>query len=104
MALSNIAANKLMRNDGNGAFVEDMQAGIGRPTQEADYSSVTWGAGSTTSTSTDGRISTCAAGNLQRGALALPSACSRTRCSSTTAPASTFLDVSAATGADDTRR
>jgi hypothetical protein len=43
MALSNIEGNKLMRNDGNGAFIEEIQSGIERPTQEADYSSVTWG-------------------------------------------------------------
>ena len=58
-------------------------------------------AGSTTSTSTDGRISTWAPGTCS-GLPALPSACNRTSCSSTTAPANTFLDVSSATGAADT--
>jgi enediyne biosynthesis protein E4 len=44
LALSNITANKLVRNDG-GAFVEDLAAGIGRPLQQADVESVTWGGG-----------------------------------------------------------
>ena len=43
MALSNIAGNKLLRNDGQGEFVEDAHAGIERPMQEGDVSSVTWG-------------------------------------------------------------
>jgi hypothetical protein len=45
MALSNIGGNKLLRNDRKGGFVEDVQSGIERPNQEADYSSVTWGSG-----------------------------------------------------------
>ena len=43
MALSNITANKLLRNDGGTTFTETPEAGIGRPTQEAAYNSVTWG-------------------------------------------------------------
>jgi hypothetical protein len=43
MALSNIAGNKLLSNDGNGDFVEDPHAGIERPMQEGDISAVTWG-------------------------------------------------------------
>jgi hypothetical protein len=44
MALSNITANKFVRNDGE-VFVDDTTAGIGRPMQQADTESVTWGGG-----------------------------------------------------------
>jgi hypothetical protein len=44
LVLSNITANKLVRNDG-GVFVEDAAAGIGRPLQQADVESITWGGG-----------------------------------------------------------
>ena len=43
MALSNIGANKLLRNQRNSTFEEDAAAGIGRPTQETTVESVTWG-------------------------------------------------------------
>ncbi len=44
LALSNITANKLVRNDG-GEFVEDPAGGIGRPQQQAGVESITWGGG-----------------------------------------------------------
>ena len=103
MALSNITANKLLRNDG-GAFVEDPAAGIGRPLQQADTESITWGGGFHDLNLDGWEDLYLAAGNFRRASPR--SERSPTSCSSTTAPASTFLDVSAATGADDpaTRR
>ena len=100
LALTNITANKLMRNDG-GTFTEDTQAGIGRPTQEGTYSSVTWGAvfGDYEPRRLGGPLPL--GRQPPAGRPAYPSACNPTRCSSTTAPAQHFLDVSAATGADD---
>jgi hypothetical protein len=43
MALSNIGANKLLRNDAGAGFVEEPGAGVARPTQETSVESVTWG-------------------------------------------------------------
>jgi hypothetical protein len=43
MALSNIAGNKLLRNEGDGTFVEEHGSGIERPNQGIDYVTVTWG-------------------------------------------------------------
>jgi enediyne biosynthesis protein E4 len=43
IALSNVGGNKLLRNTGDG-FVDDVEAGIARPTQAAGYASITWGA------------------------------------------------------------
>jgi hypothetical protein len=43
-ALSNIAENKLLRNDGTGVFSEEAAAlGVARPYQQAGELSVTWG-------------------------------------------------------------
>ena len=68
MALSNIGGNKLMRNDGKGGFVEDVQSGIERPRQQADYSSVTWGGGFYDFNLDGWEDLYIAAGNLQQGA------------------------------------
>lgn len=43
MALSNIGGNKLLRNTGDGTFVEETASGIERPTQGVEHSTVTWG-------------------------------------------------------------
>src|SRR5438105_3272713 len=45
LALTNINANRLLRNDGNGGFTDVAQAaGIARTYQQADQRSTTWGA------------------------------------------------------------
>jgi enediyne biosynthesis protein E4 len=45
MALTNINANRLLRNNGDGTFTDVAQAaGVGRTYQQADQRSVTWGA------------------------------------------------------------
>ena len=105
MALSNIAGNKLLRNDGNGAFVEDTQSGIERPTQTADVSAVTWG-NSFYDFNLDGWEDLyMAAGNFQR-APGTPVGAQPNELFLNDGTGHTFLDVSAATGAADpaTRR
>ncbi|HWM21713.1 MAG TPA: CRTAC1 family protein [Ilumatobacteraceae bacterium] len=43
LALSNIGANKLVRNEGDGLFTDELTTNIARPLQDASYSSITWG-------------------------------------------------------------
>ncbi|HEX4980632.1 MAG TPA: CRTAC1 family protein, partial [Ilumatobacteraceae bacterium] len=43
LALSNIGANKLVRNEGDGLFTDELTTNIARPLQDATYSSITWG-------------------------------------------------------------
>src|ERR1051326_6327384 len=46
LVLSNIGANNLLRNSGNGSFSDHaQQAGIARPQQTPGRTSVTWGVG-----------------------------------------------------------
>jgi hypothetical protein len=101
MALSNIAGNKLLRNDGNGGFVEDVQSGIERPTQEADYTSVTWGAGFYDFNLDGWEDLYMGAGNLQRPP-GTPVGVQPNELFINDGTGHTFLDVSSATGAADT--
>ena len=101
MALSNIGGNKLMRNDGNGGFVEDAQSGIERPMQQADYSSVTWGSGFYDFNLDGWEDLYMGAGNLQR-APGTPVGVQPNELFLNDGTGKTFLDVSAATGAADT--
>ena len=101
MAMSNIAGNKLLRNDGKGGFVEDVQSGIERPTQEADYSSVTWGSGFYDFNLDGWEDLYMGAGNFQRP----PGTAVGVQPNElfiNDGTGHTFLDVSAATGAADT--
>ncbi len=101
MALSNIGGNKLLRNDGKGAFVEDVQSGIERPTQEADYASVTWVSGFYDFNLDGWEDLYMSAGNLQR-APGTPVGVQPNELFLNDGTGNTFLDVSSATGADDT--
>jgi hypothetical protein len=96
MALSNITANKYLRNDGT-TFVEDPAAGIGRPLQQADTESITWGGGFHDLNLDGWEDLYFAAGNFLRGVREVgeqPNELFVNR------DGTTFLDVSAATGAD----
>jgi hypothetical protein len=100
MSVSNIAGNKLLRNDGNGAFVEDVQSGIERPTQTADVSAVTWG-NSFYDFNLDGWEDLyMGAGNFQR-APGTPVGAQPNELFLNDGTGHTFLDVSSATGAAD---
>ena len=99
LALTNITANKLMRNDG-GTFTEDTQAGIGRPTQEGTYSSVTWGAVFGDYDLDGWEDLYLSAGNLQQGP-GVPVGVQPNEVFVNDGTGEHFLDVSAATGADD---
>ena len=97
MALSNITANKYVRNDG-AVFVEDPAGGIGRPLQQADTESITWGGGFHDLNLDGWEDLYFAAGNFLRGVREVgeqPNELFVNR------DGATFLDVSAATGADD---
>ena len=101
MALSNIGGNKLLRNDGNGGFVEDVQSGIERPTQEAGYDSVTWGSGFYDFNLDGWEDLYMGAGNLQRPP-GTPVGVQPNELFLNDGTGNRFLDVSAATGAADT--
>jgi hypothetical protein len=101
MALSNIAGNKLLRNDGNGVFVDDVQAGIERPIQQDDVSAVTWG-----TTFYDFNLDGwedlyMAAGNFQR-APGTPVGAQPNEMFLNDGTGTVLLDMSSATGAADT--
>jgi enediyne biosynthesis protein E4 len=97
MALSNITANKLLRNDGT-AFVEDPAGGVGRPMQQADTESITWGGGFHDLNLDGWEDLYFAAGNFLRG---LHEVGPQPNELFVNDGDGTFLDVSAATGADD---
>jgi hypothetical protein len=96
MALSNITANKLVSNDGE-VFVDDVAAGIGRPMQQADTESITWGGGFHDFNLDGWEDLYLAAGGFEgvRQAGVQPNELF------VNAGDGTFRDVSAATGADD---
>jgi enediyne biosynthesis protein E4 len=99
LALTNIGANKLLRNDGSGSFVEDLDGGAARPTQESWYPSITWGAG-LHDLNLDGWDDLyLAAGNFLEGVSEVVGV--QPNELYVNDGAGTFLDVSAATGADD---
>jgi hypothetical protein len=98
MALSNITANKLLRNDG-GTFTETPEAGIGRPTQEAAYNSITWGVVFGDYNLDGWEDLYFSAGNLQQ-APGVPTGAQPDEVFVNDGTGR-FLDVSAATGADD---
>jgi enediyne biosynthesis protein E4 len=100
MALSNIAGNKLMRNDGKGGFVEDPQSGIERPTQQADISSVTWGNGFYDFNLDGWEDLYMGAGNFQR-APGTPVGVQPNELFMNDGTGATFGDVSSITGAAD---
>jgi enediyne biosynthesis protein E4 len=99
MALTNITANKLMRNEG-GTFTEDQGAGIGRPSQEGTYASVTWGAVFGDYNLDGWEDVYVSAGNLQQ-APGVPTGVQPNEVFVNDGTGARFLDVSAATGADD---
>lgn len=99
-ALSNITANKLLRNDGNGLFVEDTTSGSARPTQRSTISSITWGT-NFFDLNLDGWDDLYfAAGNFQQ-APGIPVGVQPNELYVNDGTGAKFLDVSAATGADD---
>jgi hypothetical protein len=100
MALSNVGASKLVRNSGDGTFVDDVESGIGRPTVEADRLSITWG-----TTFADFNLDGwddlyMAAGNFMQPPEVRVGAQSNVLYVSD-GTGQRWLDVSAATGADD---
>jgi hypothetical protein len=99
MALSNITANKLLRNDGGTTFTETPEAGIGRPTQEAAYNSITWGVVFGDYNLDGWEDLYVSAGNLQQ-APGVPTGDQPDEVFVNDGTGR-FLDVSAATGADD---
>jgi hypothetical protein len=101
MALSNIGGNKLLRNDGRGGFVEDVQSGIERPLQKAEYSSVTWGSGFYDFNLDGWEDLYMGAGNLQRPP-GTPVGVQPNELFLNDGTGHTFHDVSSATGAADT--
>ncbi len=96
LALTNITANKLLRNDG-GVFTEDPESGIGRPLQQADTESITWGAGFHDLNLDGWEDLYLAAGNF----MGVPEVGAQPNELYVNDGGTTFLDVSAATGADD---
>jgi hypothetical protein len=98
MALTNITANKLLRND-DAVFTELPDAGIGRPTQEAAYNSITWGAVFGDYNLDGWEDLFVSAGNLQQ-APGVPTGVQPDELYVNDGTGR-FLDVSAATGADD---
>jgi hypothetical protein len=99
LALTNIGANKLLHNDGNGSFVEEESAGTARPTQDATYDSITWGGGFADFNLDGWEDLYLAAGNFQRS----PDTPVGVQPNElyVNDGAGRFLDVSAATGAAD---
>jgi hypothetical protein len=99
LALTNIGANKLLHNDGNGTFVEEAAAGIARPTQDSSYDSITWGGGFADFNLDGWEDLYLAAGNFQRSP-GTPVGVQPNELYVNDG-AGRFLDVSAATGAAD---
>ena len=99
LALSNIGANKLLRNNGDGTFTEQESAGMARPTQDATYDSITWGGGFADFNLDGWEDLYLAAGNFQRS----PDTPVGVQPNElyVNDGAGRFLDVSAATGAAD---
>jgi enediyne biosynthesis protein E4 len=100
LALSNVAGNKLLRNDGDGHFIEDQESHIDRPMQEATYASVTWGANFYDLNLDGWEDLHFAAGNFQQ-APGTPVGAQPNELFVNDGTGQTFLDVSAASGADD---
>ena len=96
MALTNITANKLLRNDG-GVFTEDPESGIARPLQQDGTESITWGAGFHDLNLDGWEDLYLAAGNF----MGVPEVGVQPNELYVNGGGTTFLDVSAATGADD---
>src|SRR5262245_23712998 len=97
LALTNITANKLLRNDG-GVFTEDPESGIGRPLQQDGTESITWGAGFHDLNLDGWQDLYLAAGNFK----GVPEVGVQPNELYVNSDGKTFLDVSAATGAADT--
>jgi hypothetical protein len=99
-ALSNITASKLLRNDGNGVFVEDTTSGSARPMQRSTISSITWGT-NFFDLNLDGWDDLYfAAGNFQQ-APGIPVGVQPNELFVNDGSGTTFLDVSSVSGADD---
>ena len=100
LALSNIAGNKLMRNDGHGVFVEDTVSGLERKNQKASYSSITWGVGFYDFNLDGWEDVYFGAGNFQQ-APNIPVGVQPNELFANDGTGKSFLDVSAGSGADD---
>jgi len=100
MALSNITDNKLLRNDGGDGFVEELDAGVGRPLQRAGLESITWGGGFHDLNLDGWEDLYLAAGNFLEGVGAAVGV-QPNELFVSDGTGQRFLDVSAATGADD---
>jgi hypothetical protein len=96
LALTNISANKLLRNDG-GVFTEDTESGIARPLQQAGTESITWGTGFHDLNLDGWEDLYLAAGNF----MGVPEVGAQPNELYVNDGGETFVDVSAATGADD---
>ncbi len=100
MALSNIGGNKLLRNGGDGTFVEETGTGIERPNQGVDFSSITWGSAFYDLDLDGWEDLFMAAGNLQQApGIVVGEQPNMVFLNDGTGMR--FLDVSALTGADD---
>lgn len=100
MALSNIGGNKLLRNSGDGNFVEESGTGIERPNQGIDYSTITWGTAFYDFDLDGWEDLFMAAGNLLQGP-DVPVGPQPNMLFLNDGTGERFLDVSALTGADD---
>ena len=100
LALSNITANKLVRNDGQGAFVEEPAEGISRPLQRVGVDSITWGGGFQDLNLDGWEDLYFAAGNFQEG-VGDSVGIQANELFVNSGSGGPFLDLSAATGADD---
>ena len=100
LALSNIGANKLVHNEGDGLFTDDLTTAIARPLQHANYSSITWGTNFHDLNLDGWEDLYLAAGNLyDRSVDALGPQPNELYVYDSAGER--YLDVSAATGADD---
>jgi enediyne biosynthesis protein E4 len=99
LVLSNIGGNKLLRDQGDGTFVEDAQSGIERPFQDVDQATVTWGT-VVADFDLDGWLDVfMAAGNLPQGPEAVVGE-QPNMMFLNDGTGARFLDVSAVTGTD----
>jgi hypothetical protein len=100
LALSNIGANKLLRNDGAGSFVDEAELrGVARPLQRAGSPAVTWAAGFYDFNLDGLEDLYLAAGNIIRHDAPLGEQPNELYVND--GAANRFLDLSAPSGADD---
>ena len=100
LALSDIGGNVLLRNTGDGTFVEETDTGIERPAQGIDHATVTWGSVIADLDLDGWEDLFMAAGNLPQGP-DVPIGAQPDMVFLNDGTGLHFLDVSALTGVDD---